>query len=499
MLTEVISQIEQNQYDDLMLEQMEANENSGQMLEAFDRLQNAINVLTGSDLVAEGMDNEPILDTLATSTRELAANVQGAADRIIDAIFGVDDRLKNNQESLTDQLELQRLRDLETNREKPSTPTAVPINPWGKGNKEKDQGFNGLMAGAFKILGRMTEMIGAGAIGAGLTGVIAKAGKAIGFAKNIFKPLAVAVGLYEAVTGFIEGFNAEDGDGDVQRLSRGLIRGFKELVDTLIMKFADWIKDGVSFIAEAMGNNELAEYLDSFSFSDEFTRLMSEFEKWATEWVGAIGNWVDDLIISGKQALNKIPGIDMDIGPKEYEGASRVDQFVMKDGTRENLNYEQYESRKSEINMEHGQSILAEKNLSKVVNRDRAINAAETAKSIFKMEDKGIITTEEANIKLLELKNQVPEAAREMEEFQRVIRHRVSQIHKVDNTPQNLHGRALAQESTERQMAGGAGTSVVPVVVNNNTSSTTVGGSTAFIGNTKSPMDIYDQYVSGRR
>jgi hypothetical protein len=86
---------------------------------------------------------------------------------------------------------------------------------------------------------------------------------------KIFVPIQIIMGIFDTVSGAIDGFKKEGIMGAIQGGITGLING-------VFMSFFDLIKDGISWILGAIGFDDAEKFLDSFSFSDLFASLMDK-------------------------------------------------------------------------------------------------------------------------------------------------------------------------------------------------------------------------------
>ena len=86
---------------------------------------------------------------------------------------------------------------------------------------------------------------------------------------KIFIPIQIIMGIFDTVSGAIDGFKKEGVLGAIQGGITGLING-------VFMSFFDLIKDGISWILGAIGFDDAAKFLDSFTFSDLFASLMDK-------------------------------------------------------------------------------------------------------------------------------------------------------------------------------------------------------------------------------
>ena len=86
---------------------------------------------------------------------------------------------------------------------------------------------------------------------------------------KIFVPIQIIMGIFDTVSGAIDGFKKEGVLGAIQGGITGLING-------VFMSFFDLVKDGISWILSAIGFDDAAKFLDSFTFSDLFASLMDK-------------------------------------------------------------------------------------------------------------------------------------------------------------------------------------------------------------------------------
>jgi hypothetical protein len=108
-------------------------------------------------------------------------------------------------------------------------------------------------------------------------GKIFEAGKAFGsvIAKLAF-PLTVIMGIFDSVGGALDGWNNTEGSY-FDKFIGALKGGLSGLVNGLIGGLLDLLKDGVSWVLNWFGAKDAAAWLDSFSFKDIFTSLISNF------------------------------------------------------------------------------------------------------------------------------------------------------------------------------------------------------------------------------
>ena len=79
---------------------------------------------------------------------------------------------------------------------------------------------------------------------------------------KIFLPITIILGVFDFVTGFMDGYEKEGSIID------GIEGGIKKVLDTLIALPLDMLKSAVSWIAGALGFENVEKSLDSWSFSD---------------------------------------------------------------------------------------------------------------------------------------------------------------------------------------------------------------------------------------
>ena len=84
---------------------------------------------------------------------------------------------------------------------------------------------------------------------------------------KIFFWVGIVMGIFDTVTGAIDGFKKDGVLGGIKGGITGLING-------VFLSFFDLVKDGISWILEAVGFKDAAKFLDSFSFQDIFKGLM---------------------------------------------------------------------------------------------------------------------------------------------------------------------------------------------------------------------------------
>lgn len=133
--------------------------------------------------------------------------------------------------------------------------------------------------------------------------VFMKSARAFG---RVFKPIGIIFAIFDTITGAIEGYAKEGIKGAVAGAIKGLIGDF-------FLGFFDLVKDGISFVLDAIGLDSVSKALDSFSFVDMFKSFV--------DMVFHPVDTVKKLIENVTQWLSKIeiPGINFSVFGKKFE------------------------------------------------------------------------------------------------------------------------------------------------------------------------------------
>ena len=94
--------------------------------------------------------------------------------------------------------------------------------------------------------------------------VLRNVGRLLG---RLFAPIAIIMGIFDTVTGAIDGFNETEGTM-VEKLIGAVFGGIKGLVTGIFGSILDLLKDGVSFILDLVGLESASDFLDSFTFTE---------------------------------------------------------------------------------------------------------------------------------------------------------------------------------------------------------------------------------------
>lgn len=140
--------------------------------------------------------------------------------------------------------------------------------------------------------------------GGGLVKMLSSLGKIVGpFLKVLGWPLTIIMGIYGGIKGAIAGFK-EDG------LIGGLKGLFVGIFDGLIGSLLDSVKDGISWISEKLGFSEFSKFLDSFSFTDLYSKYFIDplFEMFDTigKFIGDLPGMVTDFFTSLPEKLGAL-------------------------------------------------------------------------------------------------------------------------------------------------------------------------------------------------
>lgn len=150
------------------------------------------------------------------------------------------------------------------------------------------------------FLGRMFKMVGKvvsffKTITGGFSSFMGVFSKFAVLASRLFFPITVIIGLVE---GLFKAFERYKTDGIIG----GVLGFFEGVINGIIMKPLDILKDLASWIAEKLGFEQFAELLDSFSFEEMFSGLIDGILNIGEYFTKAL-EWVKDKFKSVKDAL----------------------------------------------------------------------------------------------------------------------------------------------------------------------------------------------------
>lgn len=133
-------------------------------------------------------------------------------------------------------------------------------------------------------------------------------------------PLQVIMAIWDTVSGALDGWNKTEGDF-MAKFFGAIKGGLTGLLNGLIGGLLDLLKDGVSWILEALGFDKAAKILDGFSFSDLISKVvtglfdmvegmvrfvMDAFKNGPAKAVEAIGDFVSKMADGAKEVLKTL-------------------------------------------------------------------------------------------------------------------------------------------------------------------------------------------------
>ena len=175
-----------------------------------------------------------------------------------------------------------------------------------------------------KFLGFITKITGLSAIVGKIAGPLAMVGAKIG---RFIPFVQIIMGIVDFVKGFIDKFSKADNFGE--GVLEGIFGGITEVINGLIMKPLDLLKEGAIWLAKKLGADAVVKLLESFSFSDMFKTAVNwlydtdtnvwfggffagvpaRVGKLFTDMTTAIGSFFTEYIYDGEN--NKIFGMEI--------------------------------------------------------------------------------------------------------------------------------------------------------------------------------------------
>lgn len=156
--------------------------------------------------------------------------------------------------------------------------------------------ITGMFTSVSKTFSAISQGVGtAGRVMGGLSKAFSVAFKAFSLVGRLVAwPVTVITGMIAGIMGFFTDFNKsqEDGDGILKSLFLGFAGFHKGVVNAIIMKPLDLLKDGVAWIAGKLGFENFEKMLSEFSFEQTFTSLVDGF----TGMVTGAFEWIIDAI-----------------------------------------------------------------------------------------------------------------------------------------------------------------------------------------------------------
>ena len=175
-----------------------------------------------------------------------------------------------------------------------------------------------------KFLRFITKITGLSAIVGKIAGPLAMVGAKIG---RFIPFVQIIMGIVDFVKGFIDKFSKADNFGE--GVLEGIFGGITEVINGLIMKPLDLLKEGAIWLAKKLGADAVVKLLESFSFSDMFKTAVNwlydtdtnvwfggffagvpaRVGKLFTDMTTAIGSFFTEYIYDGEN--NKIFGMEI--------------------------------------------------------------------------------------------------------------------------------------------------------------------------------------------
>ena len=114
---------------------------------------------------------------------------------------------------------------------------------------------------------------------------------------RVFLPISIIMGLFDFVSGAMDGFKKYSEKGFFEGLVGGLLGGISGLLVGIVGMPLDLLKDMVSWLLEKMGFGEASEFLDSFSFSEMIGSLFTSLTDTIMDGIGSIKDQFEQLSI----------------------------------------------------------------------------------------------------------------------------------------------------------------------------------------------------------
>lgn len=211
--------------------------------------------------------------------------------------------------------------------------TSLVLAPFKEGGRffgivTKIGGFIDKLVGRDSFFGKFLRFIGRIS---GLTSILGKIAGPLALVGRTFGRfipfVQIIIGLVDFVKGFIDKFSKADNFGE--GVLEGIFGGVEAVINGLIMKPLDLLKEGAIWLAKKMGADTVVKLLESFSFSDMFKTAVNwlydtdtnvwfggffagvpaRVGKLFTDMTTAIGSFFTEYIYDGEN--NKIFGMEI--------------------------------------------------------------------------------------------------------------------------------------------------------------------------------------------
>ena len=141
-------------------------------------------------------------------------------------------------------------------------------------------------------------------------------------------PLTVIMALWDTVSGALDGWNNTEG-GFLEKFFGAMAGGLTGLVNSLIGGLLDLIKDGASWLLKQLGFGNAAAVLDSFSFSELFSRIIKGF----FDFVHSMIDWVLLLFSNPGKAMEQAAAALGKLGDMAKNFLKAILRMVLPDPT----------------------------------------------------------------------------------------------------------------------------------------------------------------------
>lgn len=143
-----------------------------------------------------------------------------------------------------------------------------------------------------------------------------KLGSALGkILGKIAIPIQIIMSIFDTVSGALDGWNKTEGS-TVDKIFGAIKGGITGLLNGLVGGLLDLLKDGVSWLLNLMGFEELSKSLDSFSFQEVIGSAVDGF----FNFIKGMVNFVMDIFTNPEKAMEKLAAI----GDMAKEGLKKI-------------------------------------------------------------------------------------------------------------------------------------------------------------------------------
>lgn len=141
-------------------------------------------------------------------------------------------------------------------------------------------------------------------------------------------PLTVIMAIWDTVEGALDGWNNTEG-GFLEKFFGAMAGGLTGLVNSLIGGLLNLIKDGASWLLKQLGFGNAAAVLDSFSFTELFSRIIKGF----FDFVVSMIDWVLLLFSNPGKAMEQAAAALGKLGDMAKNFLKAILRMVLPDPT----------------------------------------------------------------------------------------------------------------------------------------------------------------------